>query len=35
MSIELKDARHELDILEKFINNPDLSKYCIRCFHYI
>ena len=24
MSIELKDARHELDVLEKFINNPEL-----------
>lgn len=40
MSIELKDARHELDILEKFINNPelimsDLSVYKVSDYDFL
>jgi hypothetical protein len=40
MSIELKDARHELDILEKFINNPelimsDLSAYGVSDYDFL
>lgn len=40
MSIELKDVRHELDILEKFINNPglimsDLSKYGVSDYDFL
>lgn len=40
MSIELKDARHELDILEKFINNPelimsDLSVYKVSDYNFL
>lgn len=40
MSIELKDARHELDILENFINNPelimsDLSVYGISDYNFL
>jgi hypothetical protein len=40
MSIELKDARHELDILEKFINNPelimsDLSAYEVSDYDFL
>lgn len=38
--IELKDVRHELDILEKFINNPglimsDLSKYGVSDYDFL
>lgn len=40
MNIELKDARHELDILEKFINNPelimsDLSTYGVSDYDFL
>lgn len=40
MSIELKDARHELDVLEKFINNPelimsDLSAYKVSDYDFL
>ena len=40
MSIELKDARHELDVLEKFINNPelimsDLSAYGVSDYDFL
>lgn len=40
MSIELKDARHELDVLEKFINNPelimsDLSVYGVSDYDFL
>lgn len=40
MSIELKDARHELDVLEKFINNPelimsDLSAYGVSNYDFL
>lgn len=40
MSIELKDARHELDILENFINNPelimsDLSVYGVSDYDFL
>lgn len=40
MSIELKDARHELDVLEKFINNPelimsDLSVYKVSDYDFL
>ena len=40
MSIELKDARHELDVLEKFINNPelimsDLSVYRVSDYDFL
>jgi len=40
MSIELKDARHELDILEKFVNNPelimsDLSAYEVSDYDFL
>lgn len=40
MSIELKDARHELDVLEKFINNPelimsDLSAYEVSDYDFL
>lgn len=40
MSIELKDARHELDILEKFVNNPelimsDLSAYGVSDYDFL
>lgn len=40
MSIELKDARHELDVLEKFINNPelimsDLSVYGVSDYNFL
>lgn len=40
MRIELKDARHELDILEKFINNPelimsDLSAYGVSDYDFL
>ena len=40
MSIELKDARHELDVLEEFINNPelimsDLSAYGVSDYDFL
>lgn len=40
MSIELKDARHELDVLEEFINNPelimsDLSVYGVSDYDFL
>lgn len=40
MSIELKDARQELDVLEKFINNPelimsDLSVYGVSDYDFL
>ena len=40
MSIELKDARHVLDVLEKFINNPelimsDLSVYKVSDYDFL
>lgn len=40
MSIELKDARHELNVLEKFINNPelimsDLSVYGVSDYDFL
>jgi hypothetical protein len=40
MSIKLKDARHELDVLEEFINNPelimsDLSAYGVSDYDFL
>ena len=40
MSIELKDARNKLDVLEKFINNPelimsDLSVYGVSDYDFL
>ena len=40
MSIKLKDARHELDVLEEFINNPelimsDLSAYEVSDYDFL